>query len=145
MRDPWKVNTLTAGPIRSNCITCDKVMIWRQAGDIPKYCDNCYHAAKGREKIHTAKWDKSIVPEEGDFLDRIDNVIHYSSEINRWFLREPDRWVGCSEIEVERIFSWLWWLGKKPTCDERQDEVELYRKMLDEYKNLCIERSKASA
>src|SRR5438105_3563953 len=89
-----------AEPIITACESCDTMMTWRQIGDVPKYCDNCYHRLKGVERSTLPKWDRNCVPEEGTFLERIDHVVHYSPSNDKWYLKEPDRWVKCHRIEA---------------------------------------------
>ena len=90
---------------------------------------------------HRPAWIQTEIPSEGSFLERMDSVIHFSPESQRWYLREPERWVKVAEIEVERFFSFAWWQGRKKVSTElSQDEVCLWKKEMQDLKNLCCDR-----
>lgn len=92
---------------------------------------------------HAPIWMKTKVPSKGSFLKRIDSLVHWSPQSERWYLREPDRWVGASIVEVERAFSWLYWQNKPtPDCDARQEQAIVWQSAIEEYKALKEQKFK---
>src|SRR6266704_135565 len=87
--------------VEAECRTCHKTIIWLQVGTVPKFCDTCFSAHR-EDRTYNRDfrpiWMKGEITAEGTFLERIDELVHYSPQSKRWYVKEPERWVGATEV-----------------------------------------------
>lgn len=147
VNEHWNRRALSIGAMAENryfrCADCRRVAAWTQTGDLPERCRPCsklWNERAGDSRDVCAPWDLSTLPVEGDILERLDRILHWSPAIARWLYWDGDRWVKGWEGDAYRICLALVAPGRRPNSHSATGHADTTRSVVEAFRAMCVER-----
>lgn len=87
------------------CMSCRRVRTWTQVGDLPERCLACarlHNTDMNMGRDTNRPW--AVEMAAGATLnERLDSILHWSPELNRWMYFDGNRWIRGTEVDAHGV------------------------------------------
>lgn len=89
-------------PVSFTCHDCGVEQVWKQRGAVPLRCHPCARRAHEETNAHMP-YDFKLFGMEGDLCERLPDVLHWSSSLQRWMYFDGNRWCKGYDVDAYKI------------------------------------------